>query len=105
MTERGLDPVRLARVVAALATGEGDPQPSLCVASATVMNVTGAGVVLILRGRTLGTVCVSDQQTESVEEVQYTLGEGPCVDAFHTQGAGARSRSPRACASPLAGVS
>jgi hypothetical protein len=85
VTERGLDPVRLARVVAALASGDGDPQPSLCLASAGVMDVTGAGVVLILRGRTLGTVCVSDTQTESVEEVQYTLGEGPCVDAFHSK--------------------
>jgi transcriptional regulator with GAF, ATPase, and Fis domain len=84
MTERGLDPVRLARVVAALAPSDrdGDPQPSLCAASAKVMNVTGAGVVLILRGRTLGTVCYSDELTGSVEEVQYTLGEGPCVDAF-----------------------
>jgi hypothetical protein len=85
VTERGLDPVRLARVVAALATGEGEPQPKLCSASARVMKVSGAGVVLILRGRTLGTVCVSDPRTESVEEVQYTLGEGPCVDAFHTK--------------------
>ena len=55
-------------------SGEGDPQPSLCAASAEVMNVSGAGVVLILRGRTLGTVCVSDAVTETVEDVQYTLG-------------------------------
>lgn len=75
----------MARVAAALGTGEGDPQPSLCAASASVMNVTGAGVVLILHGRTLGTVCVSDPLTEAVEELQYTLGEGPCVDAFHTK--------------------
>jgi hypothetical protein len=38
-----------------------------------------------MRGRTLGTVCVSDPTTETVEEVQYTLGEGPCVDAFHSR--------------------
>ncbi len=85
MAERGLDPVRLARVVAALTAGESNPQPSMCAASAAVMHVSGAGLVLIMRGRTLGTVCVSDSLTESVEEVQYTLREGPCVDAFRTK--------------------
>lgn len=33
----------------------------------------------------LGNVCVSDSVSEAVEEVQYTLGEGPCVDACHTK--------------------
>ncbi len=85
MVERGLDPVRLARVVAALASGEGDPRPKLCVAAAAVVDVSAAGVVLILRGRALGTVCVSDAVSETVEDLQYTLGQGPCVDAFHTR--------------------
>jgi hypothetical protein len=80
-----MDPVRLARIVAALAVGETDPERSLCSASAEVVRVSGAGVVLILRGRTLGTVCVSDSVTETVEEAQYTLGEGPCVDAFNSR--------------------
>jgi hypothetical protein len=35
-----------------------------------------------MRGRALGVVCCSDLVTETVEEVQYTLGEGPCIDAF-----------------------
>ena len=85
MVDQGLDPVRLARVVAALATGEGDPRPKLCVAAAAVVDVSAAGVVLILRGRALGTVCVSDAVSETVEDLQYTLGQGPCVDAFHTR--------------------
>jgi hypothetical protein len=85
MTERGLDPDRVARVMAELAVGERDPQRLLCTASAGVVQVTGAGVVLILRGRALGTVCASGPMVEAVEEVQYTLGEGPCVDAFHTR--------------------
>jgi hypothetical protein len=57
----------------------------LCVASARVVKVSGAGVALILRGRALGTVCVSDPVTEAVEEAQYTLGEGPSIDAFRTR--------------------
>ena len=85
MIERGTDPVRLERVVAAIAVGERDPQLSLCSASARVAEVSGAGVVLILRGRALGTVCSSDRVTEAVEDVQFTLGEGPCVDAFNSR--------------------
>ena len=85
LVNSSMDPVRLARVVAALTTGESDPRPKLCVAAAEVMDVSGAGVVLILRGRALGTVCVSNAVSETVEELQYTLGEGPCVDAFQTR--------------------
>jgi GAF domain-containing protein len=41
--------------------------------------------VLILHGRALGTVCSSNALVEKVEEVQYNLGEGPCLDAFNTR--------------------
>jgi hypothetical protein len=85
MANADLDPVRVARMTAALAIGETDPKHSLCVASATAIGVAGAGVILMSGGRALGSVCVSDPMTAAVEEVQYTLGEGPCVDAFHTK--------------------
>jgi hypothetical protein len=85
MAEQRLDPVRVARVVAALAVGERDPERSLCAASAGVVGVTGAGVVLMSCGQAVGTLCVSDDVTAAVEEIQYTLGEGPCVDAFHSK--------------------
>jgi hypothetical protein len=85
MTDSGLDPARVARMTAALAVGESDPNHSLCVASAAAVGVAGAGVILMSGGRALGSVCVSDPMTEAVEELQYTLGEGPCVDAFHAK--------------------
>ena len=84
MAEANLDPLRVSRMTVALAIGEADPQHSLCVASAQAIGVAGAGVILMSGGRALG-VCVSDAMTAAVEEVQYTLGEGPCVDAFHTK--------------------
>jgi GAF domain-containing protein len=31
----------------------------------------------------LGSVCASDVVSEAVEDAQYTLGEGPCIDAYH----------------------
>jgi hypothetical protein len=85
MAEANPDPLRVSRMTAALAIGEADPQHSLCVASAAAIGVAGAGVILMSGGRALGNVCVSDAMTAAVEEVQYTLGEGPCVDAFHTK--------------------
>jgi hypothetical protein len=85
MKKPGLDPARVARMTAALAVGERDPKHSLCVASAAAIGVAGAGVFFISGGRALGSVCVSGPMTEAAEEAQYTLGEGPCVDAFRTK--------------------
>ena len=51
------DPERVERVSAALASDGQDPRRSLCVASAGVARVSGAGVVLIMQGCALGTVC------------------------------------------------
>ena len=85
MPTPGVDPARVARVVAALAVGERDSRTTLCAASANVVRVSGAGVVLMSQGRQLGSVCVSDAVTEAVEDAQYLLGEGPCVDAWRTK--------------------
>jgi hypothetical protein len=85
MTKPDVDPVRVERMTIALAGAETDPQHALCVASARAVGVAGAGVILMSGGRALGSVCVSNSMTGIVEELQYTLGEGPCVDAFHTK--------------------
>jgi GAF domain-containing protein len=79
------DPERVAQVTRALAVGEADPTRSLCMACAEVIDVAGAGLVLMSRGEALGSVCVSDPWTEAVEDIQYALSEGPCVDAFRSQ--------------------
>ena len=85
MPDQAIDPERVARAVAALSVGERDPRLSLCAASAGLIDVMGAGVVLLSDRQSLGNVCVSDPMTQVVEELQYTLGEGPCIDAFNTK--------------------
>jgi hypothetical protein len=85
MIKPDVDPVRVTRMTIALAGAETDPQHALCVASAAAIGVAGAGVILMSGGRALGSVCVSNSMTGAAEEVQYTLGEGPCVDAFRTK--------------------
>ena len=76
---------RHARVAGEFSGDLRDPDRSLCAVAASLVGVSGAGVVLISGGRTLGNICVSDAVAEAVEEVQFTLGEGPCVDACHTK--------------------
>jgi GAF domain-containing protein len=80
-----LDPERVARVSSAFASADGASEHSLCASSAELAHVDGAGVVLILHGRALGTVCSSNSTVAIVEEVQYNLGEGPCLEAFHSR--------------------
>ncbi|HSO94733.1 MAG TPA: GAF and ANTAR domain-containing protein [Acidimicrobiia bacterium] len=78
-----MDAERVARVTVSLRGWERDPQRSLCAQSAAILDVAGVGVALLSGGQPMGSVCASDTVTGKVEEVQYTLGEGPAVDACH----------------------
>jgi GAF domain-containing protein len=44
--------------------------------------VNGAGVMLMSGEIARGSLCTSDEVSRLVEELQYTLGEGPCIDAY-----------------------
>jgi len=80
-----LEPEHFARVLAARTDRDLDPVKSLCLACTDVLGVSGAGLMLGSRGRSLGCVGVSDHVTETVEQVEFTVGEGPCVAAFRTK--------------------
>ncbi len=49
-----------------------------------VLDVTGAGIMLIANDEHRGTLGASDGVIRTVEELQFTLGEGPCVDTCRT---------------------
>jgi hypothetical protein len=67
----------------ALAENQRRPKPRpLCSVCAEVLSVSGAGVVVMREGRPAVTVCASDSTAAVVEDLQFQLGEGPCVDAF-----------------------
>src|SRR5215210_1621428 len=76
---------RLLRVLAQLRAAEDtSPAPlQLCAVSAQVLGMTGAGVMLMSGDVPRGSVCSSNEVSRLIEDVQYTLGEGPCVDAYH----------------------
>jgi hypothetical protein len=74
---------RLQRVLAALAGG-GDAWSSgrICAACPKIVGVNGAGVMLMSGDIPRGSLCTTDEVSHLIEELQYTLGEGPCVDAY-----------------------
>jgi hypothetical protein len=82
LTVRRLDRQRFAEFVAARTDDQHDPVSSLCLACTDAIGVTGAGLMLVAGGRSLGCVGVSDPMTNEVEQVEYTLGEGPCLAAY-----------------------
>jgi hypothetical protein len=56
----------------------------ICEAAVRALELTGAGISMMTRGGHRGTVCATDDVASVIEDLQFTLGEGPCVDAFHT---------------------
>jgi hypothetical protein len=77
-----LQAVRLASAFALQAAKT--PGPSLCTVCVNVLTVAGVGIT-IMGGGQAGPVCVSDERMGALEDLQFTLGEGPCQDAFHTR--------------------
>jgi GAF domain-containing protein len=74
---------RLDRILAALGHGEaGWSSGRLAAVCAPVAGVSGAGVMLMSGEVQRGSLCASDKVSQLIEDLQYTLGEGPCVDAY-----------------------
>lgn len=75
---------RFDRIEAALGAAVGNhPSPNrLCQVATDLIGVTGAGVMLISGDQPLGSLCSSNGVSNLMEQWQYTLGEGPCVDAY-----------------------
>jgi GAF domain-containing protein len=44
--------------------------------------VSGAGVMLMSGEIPRGSLCATDEVSQLIEDLQYTLGEGPCLDAY-----------------------
>jgi len=47
-----------------------------------ITGADGAGVMLMSGEIPRGSLCASNTVSHLIEELQYTLGEGPCVDAY-----------------------
>lgn len=75
---------RRLRIVARLADGEipGRDTRHLCEVCADVTCMTGAGIMLMSDDLPRGSVCSTDDVSDLLERLQFTLGEGPSVDAY-----------------------
>ena len=54
----------------------------LCEVGADVTGMSGAGVMLMSGDLPSGSLCSSNEVSRLIEQLQFDLGEGPCVDAF-----------------------
>jgi hypothetical protein len=75
---------RLHRILAELSAGDGDLWSSarLCRGCVKIVGVDGAGIMLMSGEIPRGSLCTTNEVSYLIEELQYTLGEGPCVDAY-----------------------
>jgi hypothetical protein len=56
----------------------------LCTVSAELTETSGAGILLMSGDQPHSSICTTDDVSALMEELQYTLGDGPCVDAFRS---------------------
>lgn len=66
-------------------SGPGRATKHLCEVSAEVTEMTGAGIMLMSGDMPAGSVCTTDDVSALIEQLQYDLGEGPCVDAYERE--------------------
>lgn len=81
---------RLSVVLRKMVEADVDSSSSLvdhvCIAAVSLLSLKGAGLSLMVDGELRGTAGVSESGIALVQELQLTLGEGPCVDAWTNRG-------------------
>lgn len=55
----------------------------LCMAAVKLLGASGVGVSVMADGGSSGFAAASDLPSRELEELQFSLGEGPCIDAFN----------------------
>ena len=80
-----MNPEQANRIATAFAREAArSPHAGLCTACVSVLSVTGVGITVMGGGRA-GPVCVSNPGVAALEDLQFTLGVGPCQDAFKAE--------------------
>ncbi|GAA3387791.1 GAF and ANTAR domain-containing protein [Cryptosporangium minutisporangium] len=57
----------------------------ICRAASEALAASGTGVSVFTAGADRGVCAASDSRSERLEELQFVLGEGPCIDAFDSR--------------------
>jgi GAF domain-containing protein len=75
---------RRLQLLARVLDANGDLSPQrLCDVCVEATGASGAGIMLMSGDVPRGSVCTTDAVSELIEQLQYELGEGPCVDAYN----------------------
>lgn len=74
--------IGLEQVISGDGPGLAGGTRRLCSAAARALSASGAGLTVMVKDGIRAVTAASDPATERLEELQLTLGEGPCVDAF-----------------------
>jgi len=80
-------PIRVTEILSAVLdeSTDGHASPAALVQMcARTLRVGGVGLALMTDEGPAGTVAASDSTALQLEELQFSLGEGPCVDASRT---------------------
>jgi hypothetical protein len=62
--------------------GIGADMRRVCVAVGRAVAASGVGMTVMTRDGARGVTAATDPATERLEELQLTMGEGPCIEAF-----------------------
>ncbi len=75
---------RWARLLAEAAIERAHQPQRICQLCVSILGMTGAGIGVVTESGNRGSVCTTDEVSARIEDLQFTLGEGPCVDAALT---------------------
>jgi hypothetical protein len=72
---------RWARLLAAAGPERAAQPRRICELCVDTLSVSGAGIAMVTATGHRGVICATDGRSSKIEDLQLTLGEGPCVDA------------------------
>jgi transcriptional regulator with GAF, ATPase, and Fis domain len=75
------DNERWSRLLAEAAIERALQPQRICQLCVSILGMSGAGIGIVTESGNRGSVCTTDEVAARIEELQFTLGEGPCVDA------------------------
>lgn len=78
------DSDRWARLLAGSAQEQADQPLRICQLCVETLGVSGAGIAMVTTTGNRGVVCATNDISARVEDLQLTLGEGPCIDAVES---------------------
>ena len=72
---------RQARLLSLLEAGGAEVVERVCEVCVEVTGTSGSGIMFMAGDIARGSLCSTDAVSAAIEELQFSLGEGPCVDA------------------------